>query len=140
MSHEENDLTPADRELEAALKSLAPTRPSGIDPLTAAFAAGGRAARREVRFWQSAAAAVLMIAIGGWLISLGRDANVSPPTIASAPPPSPLIVATAPAPSWSSPGRHSVVTLQQTVHAKGVDGLPTTELPAVRNLRLADLF
>jgi hypothetical protein len=140
MSHEENDLTPADRELEAALKSLAPTRPSGIDPLTAAFAAGGRAARREVRFWQSAAAAaVLMIAIGGWLIPLGRDANVSPPTIASAPP-SPPLVTTAPAPSWSSPGRHSVVTLQQTVHAKGVDGLPTTELPAVRNLRLADLF
>jgi hypothetical protein len=55
---------------------------------------------------------------------------------------SPAVLATAPAQSFVvvSPGRHSLVTLEQAVREKGVDGLPTTELPTVRNLRMSDLF
>ena len=133
--NEPTDLTPADRELEAALKSLAPSRTTDIDPVAAAFAAGSRSARRQVRFWRSAAAAVLVIGIGSWLIPFDRAPH-PPPTLATVPPPPVVIAAAPPAP----PGSHSLVALQHVVHEKGVDGLPTTEAPTVRNFRLTDLF
>jgi hypothetical protein len=140
-SEEHDDLTPADRELEAALKSLSPARAAGIDPIEAAFVAGGRAARRQMRVWQSAAAAALVIAIGSWMIPLGREAEVPPPPTIASVPPSSVVVVVATAPSaWPSPSSHSLVTLQQVVHEKGVDGLPATELPTVGNLRISDLF
>jgi hypothetical protein len=57
----QNELTPAERELEVVLKSLRPVE-SRIDPVAAALAAKRRASRRRVRLWQAAAA------IGGFAV------------------------------------------------------------------------
>jgi hypothetical protein len=59
----QNELTPAERELELALKSLRPVA-SRIDPVAAALTAKRRASHRRVRLWQAAAAA----AIGGFAV------------------------------------------------------------------------
>jgi len=69
MSHEEpeNDLTPADRELEGALRGLR-LGAAGIDPLAVAFAAGAASARRSLFMWRSAAA-VLVVALGVSLVA-----------------------------------------------------------------------
>jgi hypothetical protein len=65
---DEDRLNPAERELEAALRSLRPV-PAQIDPVAAALAAGGRAARRRRRRWEAAAAAAVILAAGGaWLL------------------------------------------------------------------------
>src|SRR5205823_8945410 len=64
--NEPDDLNPADRELEQALKSLLPTSAS-IDPIAAAFSAGRRSATIPLRTWQSAAAAMLLIAAAAWM-------------------------------------------------------------------------
>ena len=140
MQHDEenDDLTPADRELEAALKSLAPSRTTGIDPVAAAFAAGSRATRRQLHFWQATAAAVLLIAIGSWVIPLGRDGHRPSSVIATAPLSMPPDIAVATA--QSPPPSHSLIMLEEAVRANGVDGLPATELPTVQNLRVSDLF
>jgi hypothetical protein len=139
---EQNDLTPADRELEAALKSLAPSRATRLDPVAAAFAAGSRSAQRQVRFWQSAAAAVVMIGVGSWLVPFGHRANVAPPPplVATSPPPAIAVATTAPPSPPASLASQSLVTLQHAVYENGVDGLPQTQLPTVRDLRVTDLF
>lgn len=69
MPHEEpenDDLTPADRELEDALRGLRPGA-AGIDPLAIAFAAGAASTRRSLFMWRSAAA-VLVMALGASLV------------------------------------------------------------------------
>jgi hypothetical protein len=138
MQSEENDLTPADREFESALKSLAPSRSREIDPIAAAYTAGGRSARRQLRLWQSATAALLLVAVGSWLPTLGRRTSAPPAVIATAPDPVVMVVAsTSPA---APPATHSLLMLQRAVRERGTDGLPTTELPTISNLRVADFF
>jgi hypothetical protein len=65
----QNELTPAERELELALKSLRPAA-SRIDPVAAALAARRRASHRRVRLWQAAAAAIGGLAI--WMAAEWR--------------------------------------------------------------------
>jgi hypothetical protein len=135
MSDEQDNLSPADRELEAALKSLAPSHASRIDPVAAAFTAGSRAAQRQIRMWQSAVAAVLIVSIGSWLFPLDRD-RTAPATA----PERVVMSSSTPAPPPNALARQSVVMLQHAMREKGVDGLPATELPTVRNLRISELF
>jgi hypothetical protein len=135
--HDDVEMNPADRELEAALRSLSPTRTTAIDPIAAAFAAGRQSAQTQVRLWQVAAAAVLMIAVGSWLIPAGDDGG-SGVVVVTAPPETVAVVTSAPV--ASPPSGHSMLSLQQTVRERGVDGLPETELPTIRNLRVADFF
>ena len=135
---DDDELTPAERELEAALKSLSPKQTPGVDPIAAAFAAGARSARTQVRLWQSAAAAVLLVAIGSWLIPAGG--NDRSRTVVVTPPPETVAVVTSAPVALPPPSSHSVLMLQQTVRDRGVDGLPETELPTIRNLRVADFF
>jgi hypothetical protein len=81
--HDRNDdigLTPAERELEAALAGLAPARADRVDPLAAAFTAGRTASRREARAWRSAAAVMLVIGAGGWLTAAAMRSGAHPPT------------------------------------------------------------
>lgn len=68
MSDEDQlSLSDAERELETALRSLRPT-PARIDPLAAAIAAGRRTSPARSRYWQVAAAAAVIVAVGGaWL-------------------------------------------------------------------------
>src|SRR5688572_26113893 len=74
---EQDGLNPADRELEMALKSLTPA-PTGIDAIAAAYSAGRRAAQHQLNLWRSAAAAMLLIGAGIWIIPNGRDATTGP--------------------------------------------------------------
>ena len=67
---DEDQLSPAERELETALRSLRPT-PARINPVVAAHAAGRRTAPVRSRFWQVAAAAALIAAVGGAWVMLG---------------------------------------------------------------------
>jgi len=138
---DDDDLTAADRELESALKSLAPTRASNVSPIDAAYAAGSRAGRGRFRLWQSAAAAMLLVAIGGWVpLFSNRASTPSPTVIATTPPPPPPIIIASTSPAAVPPVGHNLLTIQDAVRERGADGLPTTELPTIRNLRVADFF
>jgi hypothetical protein len=84
MSNEWKDdgLSPAEREVEAALRGLRPTD-AGLDPLVIAYRAG--ASRRETSLWMwRAAAAVFAIALGAVVLIGNRqnDSNVSRGTLA----------------------------------------------------------
>jgi hypothetical protein len=123
---EPNGLSPAQRELEAALRSLAPA-PAHVDPLAAAFAAGQRSTRRQVRFWQGAATVIAVLGASLWLGGPPRDSVIrehdpSRPMIAAPPPPRPL-------------SDQSVASLQQAVRTHGLDGLPSVSLPSVQITR-----
>jgi hypothetical protein len=79
----QNELTPAERELELALKSLRPVA-SRIDPVAAALAARRRASHRRVRLWQAAAAAVI-VAVGLWAALGPRAGHIDQFTAEPAP-------------------------------------------------------
>jgi hypothetical protein len=63
---DEIDLTPAERELETALRSLRPIT-ARLDSTVAARTARQRVAPLGRRYWQMAAAAILMAVAGTWL-------------------------------------------------------------------------
>ena len=67
-----DELSPEDREMEAALRSLAPAS-AEIDPVAAAFEGGRRSARRQLRLWQSAAITLLVVSTAAWLLPRGPD-------------------------------------------------------------------
>lgn len=81
---DEEQLSPAERELETALRSLRPT-PARIDPAAAAFEARRRITPALRRVWQVAAAAALISAIGGtWLSNrVTRPMAIGPTQIAA---------------------------------------------------------
>src|SRR5262249_21993681 len=64
---EQDELNPAERELEAAMKSLRPVM-TRLDPVSAAYEAGRRSCRSEVRVWRAAAAALALVGAGVWLL------------------------------------------------------------------------
>ena len=67
---ETNELSPAEREVEEALRSLAPVA-MRVDAVGAALEAGRRSARRQLRLWRAMAAAAILIGVSGWLILSG---------------------------------------------------------------------
>lgn len=126
MSHE-NDLNPADRELEAALRSLSPAS-ARVDPIAAAFRAGENSARRATRAWQSLAAVVTVALIGSWMIPSPRNSKL-PALVDST---TPIAVETV--------NPQSVLVMQQAVGAGGIDALPRTLVPPSRALEAKDIF
>jgi hypothetical protein len=77
---EQDSLTPAEQELELALRSLRPA-PARID-LTAALAAGPRTAARRKQLWTMAVAATALVAAGSAWLALRWDPS---PTNLAAP-------------------------------------------------------
>ena len=70
---DKGELTPAERELETALRSLRPT-PARINPVAAALAAGRRTSPVRLRFWRIAAtAAAILVGSGAWLTLRQRE-------------------------------------------------------------------
>lgn len=130
---EHEKLTSADRELEAALGSLAPSKLQ-IDPVVAAFLAGRRAGRRQLRIWQSVAAMLLVVSAGIWLTAgtadhfmlvqhpqrthLRGNAELGDELVAA---------------RFSS---QSFAVLQAAVREHGLDGLPVVELPSAQLTRI----
>jgi hypothetical protein len=128
-----NDLSPADREIEDLLRNLA-AREVRLDPVSAAFAAGRRSSRRQVRLWRAAAVGLLLLGIGISQLANGNLADsgtVERPSLAASP------VRTA---NPAMLGAHSWAMLHRAMGQHGVDGLPTTQIPEVRSIRSHDLF
>jgi hypothetical protein len=124
-------LSPADHELESAMKSLSPMA-TRIDPIAAAFAAGRRSGRGHIQLWRAAAVLMLLIGAGSWLAPVRQSVVVQPddlsePTIAIQQPPPP-------------PAAESMQVLEQTVREKGLDGLPAANIPAVHEVHADDIF
>ncbi len=125
---EQDGLNPAERELEEALKSLAPAA-ARIDPIGAAFEAGRRSVRSQVRVWRAATAAAILIGIGSWVLSVGPGIGTHVPVVAIT------------VPSISQPlPPQSLFMLQAAYRDKGLAGLPATNLPPVGATRSADLL
>jgi hypothetical protein len=125
---DQNGLTPGERELESAMKSLSPAA-ARIDPIAAAFAAGQRSGRRPVRLWRAAAVLMLLIGAGSWLAPIRHSVVVEPHEFSE-----PVVVLRPP------PAAESLQVLQQTVFEKGLDALPTENIPAIRVLHPEDIF
>ena len=85
-------------------------------------------------------AAMLLIAVGSWLIRVQRP-DERAAVRSSRPSQTPIVVVVA-APRLHRRRRssHSLLMLQEAVRERGADGLPETELPTIRNLRVADFF
>jgi hypothetical protein len=125
-------LNSAQREVEGALRSLAPANAS-VDPVAAAFDAGRHSTRGQVRMWRSAAAVLLLIGAGSWLVPTGRrGAEVTPPV---SPGSSSFVIHTRPQRTVPTQplADESLLMLEQVVRDKGMDGLPAPpRLPADR--------
>lgn len=125
---EQDGLTPGERELELAMKSLSPAM-AGINPIAAAFAAGRRSSERSMRVWRAVAVLMLVVGAGSWLMPLTNDkAKISEPAIAIQPR------------GAEPPAAESLQALQQTIREKGLDGLPAENIPAVHVINAEDIF
>jgi hypothetical protein len=129
-SHEDN-LNPADRELEEALRSLSPTS-ARVDPITAAFAAGTKSAQRKTRVWQSLAAIVTVALIGSWLIPSPHHSMQEIQLVQMPISNPPRVV-----PAMDA---HTVMAMREAVRDRGISALPKTELPAIRPFDAKDMF
>ena len=120
-------------ELENALRSLQPQSVQ-LDISEAAFTAGKRTVRRQVRLWQTATAVLLAAAVGPWLLPHTSNTLNAPP-IAQVP-----AVLYHPQTVTNEPlSQVSLVRLQQAVDKQGLAGLPETSIPPVGPLRIDGL-
>jgi hypothetical protein len=130
---ENNELSPADRELAESLRVLKPVVVR-IDPVAAAFAAGRRSATRQLQRWRAAVAVLVVVSAAPWLTPAVETGDVSqrlPSTIASR----------APAPTVGTPPPvHSVMALRQAVFRNGIEALPPTQLLTSSAVRAIDLL
>ena len=111
----EDSLVGAERELESALRSLAPT-PSSIDPIAAAFEAGRRSQAHVTRIWRGTGIAASLAATVLLFISVPhRSADEHPQ-------PEVRVV------SFTSaiPSEQSVLHLRNVVLEHGWGALPPT--------------
>ena len=134
----DDDLNPADRELEAALLSLSPARAAAgrIDPVAAAYQAGRNSRGRELWQWRAAAAVMIVVASGSVFVS-SRDR-----AIPNALPAGPTMVAQSPAMPVPQPPPpvQSVLMMQHAVSENGLQGLPPAPTPSSPILRPIEIF
>jgi hypothetical protein len=127
---EQDELNPAERELEAALKSLTP-RATRLDPVAAAYSAGQLSARREVRRWRVATAAMALVGAGAWLFPVGQnllgERQVSVPVVVAV------------SPEIRPVSEQSIVMLQKAVWEKGVDGLAPVQPAPIKVMHIDEI-
>lgn len=127
---EPDELNPAERELEVALKSLAPTA-TRLDPVSAAYEAGRRSARRQVRVWRAAAAVLALVGAGVWLLPSGHY------IIARQELGVPRVVAVS---RESAPmSEQSMAMLRKAIWEKGVDSLSPVQLAPVKVIHVDEM-
>ena len=128
---DQDELNPAERELEAALKSLTP-RAARLDPVAAAYSAGQRSARREVRRWRVATATIALVGVAAWLLPTGKfwtnrmEVGV------------PVVVAVSP--EMGPVPEQSMVMLRKTVWERGVDGLAPVQLAPFKAIQIDEML
>lgn len=128
---DENEMTPANLEMEAALGTLVPSgrAASRVDPIAAAFEAGKRSQRGRVHRWQTFAGLILLIGIAPWLIPNSNRHEPSAGRMEIGP-----IALNAPAtslPKHEPLSDQSLLALETVIREKGVAGLPPARLPRV---------
>ena len=128
---QENELSPAEREMEAALRSLVPSS-ARIDSVATAFAAGRRSARRELTLWRGAAAIVLLLSIGSRLIPSGKEQ----PLAGKPPRPTTVVATMTPMPPISE---QSMVMLRRAIGERGIEGLSPVQLSPVKTINEHEL-
>jgi hypothetical protein len=140
---DQDEMTPADQDLEAALRDLAPAGAgsSRIDPIAAAFDAGARSQRGRVRHWRIIAGLMLVIGVGSWLIPAGSMRSPSrgggqsgsmafvPQSVSESSKAAPLRLSD-----------QSLLALEHVVRKQGVGGLRPARLPRVRPLERDEWF
>ena len=128
---DQDELNPADRELEAALKSLTP-RATRLDPVAAAYSAGQRSARSEVRRWRAVAAAAILVGAGTWLVPATQNwvdgGQRQYPALLAATPEIPPVP------------EQSMAMLRKTVWEKGVDGLTPVQLSPTKAIHIDEVL
>jgi hypothetical protein len=127
---DQDELNPGERELESALKSLTP-RASRLDPVAAAYTAGQRSARREVRRWRVATAAIALVGVATWLLPAGQIGTNRMHLVAP--------VGVAASPEMAPVSEQSMVMLQKTVWEKGVDGLTPVQLAPTQVMHIDEI-
>ena len=127
---DQDELNPAERELEAALKSLTPTA-TRLDPVAAAYCAGQRSARREVRRWRVATAAVALLGAGTWLLPMGQNFSGEKQVL--------IPVTAALSPEMRPVPDQSMIVLRKVVWEKGVDGLTPVQLAPTKVMHIDEI-
>jgi hypothetical protein len=129
---EPNGLNPAEHEVEEALRTVTPSA-ARIDPVAAAFAAGQRSATSQLQRWRAAAAVLLLVSAGSWLLPASdHDSDVERSRVS--------IALVEPIDSLPHPSAQSLLALRYAVFQHGIEGLPTTPIPASRPVRSRDLL
>jgi hypothetical protein len=134
MSHEEENLSPGERELEAALRRLAPS-PARFTLQQIEARALLRTERRRTRIWQSVAAILAIAAAGAFLLRSGpRTVEVEKIVFRDVPQPLEIrtVVEVRPGrPFVLAEGDFGYLRLRDDVLARGVESLRGSgELPA----------
>jgi hypothetical protein len=127
---DQDKLNLAERELEAALKSLTPL-PTRLDPVAAAYCAGQRSARREVQRWRFATAAVALLGAGTWLLPVGQDLSAEKQV--------PVRVV-ALSPEVRPVPDQSMIVLRKIVWEKGVDSLTPVQLAPTKAMHINEII
>ena len=125
---EPDELNSADRQLEETLKSFTPSK-ARVDVVGAAYEAGRRSVRRQLRLWRAATAALLLIGAGVVLFPIEGPRSNVPIAIAR---PSPVVSQRLAA--------QSVISLEAAIREHGVEGLPANGFADVGRLQLPDLL
>jgi hypothetical protein len=154
-----DNLTPAERELEAALAALRPAAVK-LDAAAAMFEAGrragGRTARRQVAAWRAAAAVLLVTAGASFALNAGPRVveherlvyapAPQQPVTTPAPgggivpfPVAPDIAASPPHPPAAAPQREGMLALRQAVMDGGIDALPRSPRAALWAVHVGDV-
>ena len=127
---DQDELNPVEQELEAALKSLSPVA-TRLDPVSAAYEAGRRSVRSQVRVWRVAAAALALVGAGSWLLPSGQQPlvveNVRVPEVVAA--------SRASAPI----SEQSMVMLRKAIWEKGVDGMSPVQLAPTKVIHVDEI-
>jgi hypothetical protein len=132
---ERDNLTGGERELEAALRQLAPARAgagTGLDPVACAFEAGRQVAARRATAWQATSVVVFAVALA--VVILNPLSIRSPSNVA------PLVARLEPArpPSQQALSTLSVIRLRDVALERGLDAMPRTQQSAPRSLGVRD--
>jgi hypothetical protein len=134
----ERAVTGADRELEAALSSLAPSRNTSLDPIATAFEAGRRQSRAVLRVWQGASVVSGALAAAVMIVSGVPMREAHPVNHAAGA--APVAVVASNPPSFERPSDQSVLRLQQVVLERGVEALPQAHALNVPQLNVRGVF
>jgi hypothetical protein len=128
---DQDELNPAERELEAALRLLTPTA-TRLDPIAAAYSAGQRSARSEVRRWRVATATVALLGAGTWLLPAGRNLSGEKQVY--------MAVVAAVSPEMRPVPDQSMIVLRKIVWEKGVDGLAPVQLAPTKAMHINEII